>query len=470
MKTKTACAAALIVGLSILHLPGAFGQGALTPPPGVPAPTMKTLAQVEARTPIDPTQPGFALPYTIGTSGSYYLTKNLAVTSGNAIVISASNVTLDLNGFTISSSASPAGGTAIAPGPSLTDITILNGHIAGSFQHGIRYAGALGVLKNVRVEGVSVSGCSGDGINLGNFSSIVIDRCTVQQAGVQGIVGGSVNNSVAESCGSTGITAKSATNSVGSCSGSERGIFAKTAVNCVGESATGTGLDADSATGCWGQSTAFNSTGTGLNAATATGCYGYNSNGSGIGLRATSANGCYGFGNLGTGLNATTASGCYGYNSGGGGSGINALSVSNSYGYATNLGTGASPGISADTVIGCYGYNASFGSGIGAKSVTGSYGHSATNGAGIDADTASNCSGFSQSGTGLDICLAVSFSYGRSAGGNPGIFMCGLSSIALGCYGSSASGPGISGCYIANSCVGSGTPNVIANFKYNMPP
>jgi hypothetical protein len=125
-----------------------FAQGSLAPP-GAPAPTMKTLDQIEARAPIS------TLPFAISTSGSSYLTKNLGVTTGNAITISVNNVTLDLNGFTISSSASPAGGTAIAPNGSLTDITILNGHIVGSFQHGIRFPGALGTLKNVRVEGIS---------------------------------------------------------------------------------------------------------------------------------------------------------------------------------------------------------------------------------------------------------------------------------------------------------------------------
>ena len=46
MKTKTACTAALIVGLSLLHLPRAFAQGSLTPPPGPPAPTMKSLQEI----------------------------------------------------------------------------------------------------------------------------------------------------------------------------------------------------------------------------------------------------------------------------------------------------------------------------------------------------------------------------------------------------------------------------------------
>jgi hypothetical protein len=42
-------------------------QGSLTPP-GAPAPAMKTLAQIEPRTPIA------SAPFTISAPGSYYLT------------------------------------------------------------------------------------------------------------------------------------------------------------------------------------------------------------------------------------------------------------------------------------------------------------------------------------------------------------------------------------------------------------
>src|SRR5438105_5129643 len=44
-------------------LPSSFGQGSLTPP-GAPAPSMKTLQQVEPRTPIS------SAPFTITNSGS----------------------------------------------------------------------------------------------------------------------------------------------------------------------------------------------------------------------------------------------------------------------------------------------------------------------------------------------------------------------------------------------------------------
>lgn len=73
----------------------AAAQGALTPP-GAPAPVMKTLNQIEPRTPIS------SLPYHISSSGSYYLTGNLTgAPVGLGIEISADNVTLDLMGFTL---------------------------------------------------------------------------------------------------------------------------------------------------------------------------------------------------------------------------------------------------------------------------------------------------------------------------------------------------------------------------------
>jgi hypothetical protein len=73
----------------------AFSQGSLTPP-GAPAPTMKTLQQIEPRTPIS------SLPFAINASGSYYLTSNLTQSGSAAgITISADNVTVDLGGFAL---------------------------------------------------------------------------------------------------------------------------------------------------------------------------------------------------------------------------------------------------------------------------------------------------------------------------------------------------------------------------------
>jgi len=69
---------------------------------------MKSLDQVEARTAI--TNSGAV---TISQSRSYHLTRNITVSSGGAIAINSDDVTLDLNGFTISSTAPSANRVAI---------------------------------------------------------------------------------------------------------------------------------------------------------------------------------------------------------------------------------------------------------------------------------------------------------------------------------------------------------------------
>lgn len=95
MKAHLCCTALTATFVIIITCSGLLAQGDLVPPAGPPAPTMKTLGQLEPRIPIS------NLPYTIKDSGSYYLTGNLASTT-NGIVIHADNVTLDLMGFTLS--------------------------------------------------------------------------------------------------------------------------------------------------------------------------------------------------------------------------------------------------------------------------------------------------------------------------------------------------------------------------------
>src|SRR5580698_3191839 len=171
MKFQTRCGAvAIFLALAIGETPAAFAQGSLTPP-GAPSPTMKTLAQIEPRVPIS------SVPYTIGAPGSYYVTTNLSTAGSNAITIASSDVTLDLNGFTISSTASSAanGGSAILLGGGISDITIKHGHIQSGvttnssgvfsgpgFTDGVYFAG--NGPMNVRVADVSVTGCLNDGI------------------------------------------------------------------------------------------------------------------------------------------------------------------------------------------------------------------------------------------------------------------------------------------------------------------
>ena len=180
---------------------------------------MKTLAQIEPRVVI----PGGAA-YVISQPGSYVLGGNIEVTTGNAITIQAMNVTLDLGGFTLSSTASPANGfgVALASGGSI-HVTIFNGHIRGTtgyggtfvgggFNSGIDYSSQ---PRNVHVRDVSVSGVANYGIDLGTDPSTSVTGSTVRIASQIGIRAGVVSGSSATVTGSTGISGTTVDNSVG---------------------------------------------------------------------------------------------------------------------------------------------------------------------------------------------------------------------------------------------------------------
>ena len=240
----------------------AFAQGSLTPP-GAPTPTMKTLDQIEARTPIT------TVPFTITRPGSYYLTTNFNMTTpADAIDINTNGVTLDLNGFTLSSTSATAGGTAIslaAPGGNF-DVTILNGHIrSGVTNDGTNFSGPGFVngiylvsfsLQNIRVTGVSVSGCANAGIYVSVGNSSIVDSCTVQNCKTYGIVGSSVSHSSANQCGFLGIDGYMLSDCNASVIGNGTAINANyIAIDCFGTcGAGGTGVSSDIANSCYSSS------------------------------------------------------------------------------------------------------------------------------------------------------------------------------------------------------------------------
>jgi hypothetical protein len=321
MKIKHLMAATpLFLSSFILH-PSAFPQGSLTPP-GPPAPTMKTLDQIEPRTPIS------SLPFTISASGSYYLTQNLSVSTGNAITINGiAGVTLDLNGFTITSTAATASGTAIALLNGGNDITIKNGHIVSGvtfsggtyssgpgFINGIAYAGA---VQNVLVSHVTVTGCLHTGLYLPTVSSTAVEFCVVQTVGTYGIQADSVSHSSAYQCGSYGIVATTASDCSGLSTGSGTGLKVQTATNCSGTArGSGSGLSAQTATNCSGNNTGG---GTGLDATTASNCTGA-STGNGTGVSAILAMNCVGTSTgSGFGVIADVALNCFGSSDSGNG-------------------------------------------------------------------------------------------------------------------------------------------------------
>jgi hypothetical protein len=393
MKTKI-LTATIVSSFFIFH--SSFGQGALTPP-GAPAPTMKSLDQIEPRTPIS------SAPFTITNPGSYYLTTNITVSSGNAITIATNGVTLDLNGFNISSTEASPTGTGILLGSALTDITILNGHIKGrvtyssgnytgsGFANGIYISGS--AVLNVRVTGVSVSGCLDNGIALGTVNSTIVESCTVLTVGGYGIEASTVVRSYAKNCGNVAISADTVSDSEGDCTGSSDGLDASfSANNCTGVSTSGTGLNAaGTANNCYGVSLV----GDGLDSGTATGCYG-TSYGGGFGvLTSFSAENCYGSSGSGDGVATSTALNCCGTSDSG--YGIIAKTAQNCYGTNTS-GTG----LYANAAQNCYGFNGGSYTGLQALVAQNCYGFS-ENGVGLIADIANVCLGDTSTGTATNI-------------------------------------------------------------------
>jgi len=155
----------------------ALGQGGLTPA-GPPAPGMKTLTQIEPRTPIQ-SLPGDAInQYIISQPGSYYLTDSIAGVSGKTcIYISAPHVTIDLNGFELAGTGGGGSAGAITgPSPSCA---VSNGWIHDWPSGGIVFFGA-----HCRIENVLAENCKG-GILVGDES--VVSDCVASQNGDVGI-------------------------------------------------------------------------------------------------------------------------------------------------------------------------------------------------------------------------------------------------------------------------------------------
>lgn len=146
-------------------------------PPGPPAPTMKTLDQVQARKPIYASD----LPFAITTRGSYYLAENIQ-TAGDGISIEVSNVTIDLMGFSL------LGGTGhgISSASGTDHITVKNGDIRGWQGEGVRLAGGNGA--NHLVVNVRAVGNLSTGIRVGQ-NSRVVDSIAAENGG-EGIVAG----------------------------------------------------------------------------------------------------------------------------------------------------------------------------------------------------------------------------------------------------------------------------------------
>lgn len=163
---STGCAL-LVVGL--------VTAGPLDPPAGAPAPTYKTLAEVEPRIPIGPaTTPGDAdSVYLISQPGSYYLTGPIAgVVGRHGVKIAADSVSIDLMGHEMLGV--PGSLNGVTADDDVKNFSVANGDVRGWGWSGIAVPGI-----GARIEGVTVNGNGFYGVNVGNAG--VISGCTATQ-------------------------------------------------------------------------------------------------------------------------------------------------------------------------------------------------------------------------------------------------------------------------------------------------
>ena len=168
------------LGLFCVGSTSGLAQGSLTPP-GAPAPTMKSLAQIEPRTDVSTLPGGAGFLHHITTSGSYYLTTNLTgVAALSGINIATNNVTLDLNGFTLQGVAGSVNGISVQG--ATTNITICNGAVSGWGSYGVSALNASS--RNLVFEQLNVSASGQSGLFV-YYSQV--NRCNISTSGGYGI-------------------------------------------------------------------------------------------------------------------------------------------------------------------------------------------------------------------------------------------------------------------------------------------
>lgn len=203
-RRKVVVSALGLAGLLVLSL---FAIAGNLQPSAPPAPTMKTLDEVEPRIPIQSLSGDANAVHVIDQPGSYYFTGdvNVSATDMNGILVEVDDVTIDLMGYTLKGSGLGTGsGIYIMDGRS--NVEIRSGTVRDFGRHGI-HEGGYG--KGHRVIGVRAVSNGINGVFLSGSGQLVKD-CTALENDGYGIyahAGSTVTGNTADNNGYIGISA-----------------------------------------------------------------------------------------------------------------------------------------------------------------------------------------------------------------------------------------------------------------------
>ncbi len=270
---------ALLLSTLTPHLSTCLAQGSLTPP-GLPAPTMKSLDQIdshlssagEKRIDVLSLAGDSGNLHVITNSGSYYLSGNLmAAGAKNGIKIVGTNVTLDLNGFTVDGTGST--GTVDGISASGDNATICNGTVQKWTGNGVSCLGSTYVIRNLNCVTNNGSGIFGN-LDTPVNNGYLVSSCHLFRNGSFGIL---IYFGSARIEGCTAIQ----NGSVDGSGGIYGGGLGGTVVNCVATANFNTNYAAISSSVVTGCDAELN-TGDGISGGAVTSCFAESNGGKGI--------------------------------------------------------------------------------------------------------------------------------------------------------------------------------------------